>query len=137
MSSVNLAVAVARDDGLITPVIAHAERYSLAGLAAESGELIQRARDNRLQPADLQNGTFTISNLGVIRQVDQFTAVINPPQVAILAVGTVRPRPVVIDGGLHIRTTVHLTLSGDHRVVDGMHLGRFMAVFQEELDRFS
>jgi pyruvate dehydrogenase E2 component (dihydrolipoamide acetyltransferase) len=134
--SVNLAVAVAREDGLITPVIPQAERYSLQGLAAESRALIQRARDNRLQSSDLQGGSFTISNLGVIRQVDHFTAVINPPQVAILAVGTVKPRPVVVDGGLYIRQTVHMTLSGDHRVVDGMHLGRFMATFQEELDRF-
>lgn len=136
-SSVDLAIAVARDDGLITPVIAGAERYSLHGLAAESRALIQRARDNRLQPADLQGGTFTISNLGVIRQVDYFTAVINPPQVAILAVGTVKPRPVVINGGLHIRHTVFLTLSGDHRVVDGMVLARFMAAFQAELDKLS
>ena len=135
-NSVNLAVAVALDDGLITPVIARAERYSLTGLATISRELIQRARNNRLQAGDLQNGTFTISNLGVIQQVDQFTAVINPPQVAILAVGTVKPRPAVIGGGLHVRPTVHLTLSGDHRVVDGMHLGRFMAAFQDELKRF-
>jgi pyruvate dehydrogenase E2 component (dihydrolipoamide acetyltransferase) len=90
-----------------------------------------------LQPQELQGGTFTISNLGIIRQVDQFTAIINPPQVAILAVGAVKPRPVVIDGGLHIRHTVHFSLSGDHRVVDGLDLGQFMAVFQEELDYFS
>ena len=133
--SVNLAIAVAREDGLITPVLAGAERYSLSGLASESRALIQRARDNRLQAADLQSGTFTISNLGVVPQVEHFTAVINPPQVAILAVGSVKPRPVVIGGGLHIRHTVHLTLSGDHRVVDGMHLAQFMAAFQDALDR--
>ncbi|MCX6046634.1 MAG: 2-oxo acid dehydrogenase subunit E2 [Chloroflexi bacterium] len=135
--SVNLAVAVALEDGLLTPVLAGAERFSLEGLAQETRGLIQRTRANKLQPNDLQGGTFTISNLGVIRQVDQFTAVINPPQVAILAVGTVKQRPVVIDGGLHIHQTVHLTLSGDHRVVDGMHLGQFMAAFQAELDYFS
>lgn len=135
--SVNLAVAVALEEGLITPVLAGAERFSLQGLAQESRKLIERARANKLQPNDLQGGTFTISNLGIIRQVDQFTAVINPPQVAILAVGTVKQRPVVIDGGLHIRQTVHLTLSGDHRVVDGMHLAQFMAAFQAELDHFS
>ncbi len=135
--AINLALAVAREDGLITPVIHGAERFSLTGLAQESQSLIQRARDNRLQPNDLQGGTFTISNLGVMKQVDQFTAIINPPQVAILAVGAVKPRPVVIDGGLHIRHTVHLSLSGDHRVVDGLDLGQFMAVFQEELDYFS
>jgi pyruvate dehydrogenase E2 component (dihydrolipoamide acetyltransferase) len=133
---VNLAIAVAREEGLITPVLHAAERFSLTGLAQESRKLIEKARSNRLQPDDLQGGTFTISNLGVIRQVDQFVAIINPPQVAILAVGTAKQRPVVIDGGLHIRHTVHLTLSGDHRVVDGMHLGQFMSAFQSELDNF-
>jgi len=136
-SAVNLAVAVARDEGLITPVLHGAERFSLQGLAQESKALIQRARANRLQPDDLQGGTFTLSNLGIVRQVDQFVAIISPPQVAILAVGAVKPRPVVIDGGLHIRHTVHLTLSGDHRAIDGAHLGRFMAAFQTELDNFS
>jgi pyruvate dehydrogenase E2 component (dihydrolipoamide acetyltransferase) len=135
--AVNLAVAVAREEGLMTPVLHGAERFSLTGLAQESRKLIERARANKLQLDDLQGGTFTISNLGVIRQVDQFVAILNPPQVAILAVGTVKQRPVVLDGGLHIRHTVHLTLSGDHRAVDGMHLGQFMAAFQVELDNFS
>jgi pyruvate dehydrogenase E2 component (dihydrolipoamide acetyltransferase) len=135
--AVDLAIAVALDDGLITPTLPNAQNYSLQGLAQTSRALVERARNNRLQPADLQAGTFTISNLGVVKQVDQFTAVINPPQVGILAVGTVKPRPVVINGGLHVRNTVHLTLSGDHRVVDGMTLGKFMAVFQTELDRFN
>lgn len=134
---VNLAIAVAREDGLITPVLRKADRYSLSGLAAEARELIERTRENRLTVKELSGGTFTISNLGVIRQVDRFTAVINPPQVAILAVGTVKPRPIVHDNGLFIRHTVHLTLSGDHRAVDGMHLGQFMAAFQEKLDQFN
>jgi pyruvate dehydrogenase E2 component (dihydrolipoamide acetyltransferase) len=134
--TVNLAIAVAREEGLITPVLPGAERFSLTGLAQESRKLVERARANRLQPDDLQDGTFTISNLGVVRQVDQFVAIINPPQVAILAVGAAKQRPVVIDGGLHIRHTVHLTLSGDHRVVDGMHLAQFMRAFQTELDHF-
>jgi len=134
---VNLAIAVAREDGLITPVIHKADRLSLTGLAAESREIIERTRINRLLAGDLLDATFTISNLGVIRQVDHFTAVINPPQVAILSVGTVKQRPIVLDGGLFIHHTVHLTLSGDHRAVDGMHLGQFMATFQEKLDRFN
>jgi len=136
-SAINLAIAVAREEGLITPVLHGAQRFSLQGMAEEGKALIQRARANRLQPDDLQGGTFTISNLGIVRQVDQFVAIINPPQVAILAVGAVKQRPVVLDGGLHIRHTVHLTLSGDHRAVDGAHLGRFMAAFQTELDNFS
>ncbi len=135
--AVNLAIAVAREDGLITPVLRKADRYSLPGLAAEARELIQRTRNNRLSVDELSGGTFTVSNLGVIKQVDRFTAVINPPQVAILAVGTVKQRPIIIDGGLHIHHTVHLTLSGDHRAVDGMHLGQFMAAIQEELNLFS
>jgi pyruvate dehydrogenase E2 component (dihydrolipoamide acetyltransferase) len=135
--AVNLAIAVAREDGLITPVIHKADRFSLTGLAAESREIIERTRINRLLADDLLGGTFTISNLGVIKQVDHFTAVINPPQVAILAVGTVKRRPIVLDDGLFIHHTVYLTLSGDHRVVDGMHLGQFMATFQEKLDRFN
>jgi pyruvate dehydrogenase E2 component (dihydrolipoamide acetyltransferase) len=134
---VNLGIAVALEDGLMTPVLHHAERYSLQGLADESRALIQRTRDKRVKVDDLQGGTFTISNLGVIKQVERFTAVINPPQVAILAVGTAKQRPVVINGGLHIHHTVYLTLSGDHRAVDGMHLGRYMAAFQEALDKFA
>lgn len=135
--AVNLAIAVARTDGLVTPVLHGADRFSLTGLAQEGRKLLARTRENRLQPEDLQGGTFTISNLGVVRQVDQFVAILNPPQVAILAVGTVKPRPIVIDGGLHVRHTVHLTLSGDHRAVDGMDLAQFMAAFQSELDNFS
>ena len=134
---INLGIAVALEDGLITPVLHHAERYSLQGIAAEGRALIQRTREKHLKTDDLQGGTFTISNLGVVKQVERFTAVINPPQVVILAVGTVKQRPVVINGGLHIHHTVYLTLSGDHRVVDGMHLARYMAAFQEELDKFT
>jgi pyruvate dehydrogenase E2 component (dihydrolipoamide acetyltransferase) len=135
--SINLAIAIARDEGLLTPVLHGAERFSLEGMAQETHTLVERARANKLHPDDLQAGTFTLSNLGVVRQVDQFTAILNPPQVAILAVGAVKPRPVVIDGGLHIRPTVHLTLSGDHRAVDGIHLARFLAEWQNELENFA
>lgn len=134
---VHLAIAVAVEGGLITPVVRDAQQYSPAGLAAQSRTLIQRARDNRLLAGDLGGGSFTISNLGMVSQVDQFTAVINPPQVAILAVGSVKPRVVVKDGGLFLHHTVHCTLSGDHRVVDGMDLARFMAAFQTEIERFA
>jgi len=134
---VHLGIAIALEDGLLTPVLPHAERLSLLGIADESRALIERARSKHLRADDLQGATFTISNLGVIKQVERFTAVINPPQVAILAVGTVKPRALVVDGGLHIRNTVYLTLSGDHRAVDGMHLARFMATFQDQLDTMS
>ena len=132
--SINLSVAVAIDEGLITPTIQDAQDYSLEGLAKQSRTLIQKARDNRLSPNDLQTGTFTISNLGIIKQVDHFTAVINPPQVAIVAVGTIKKRPVVINDGLHLHHTVWLTVSGDHRFVDGIALGKFLQTFQSQLD---
>lgn len=132
---VNLAIAVALPNGLITPVLRNADMFSLTGMADASRDLIRRARDGRLKPEEIQGGTFTISNLGVVPQVEQFTAVINPPQVGILAAGTVKPRPVVVDGGLFVRRTVKLTVTGDHRVVDGMHLGQFLASFADELAR--
>jgi pyruvate dehydrogenase E2 component (dihydrolipoamide acetyltransferase) len=133
---VNLAVAVALDAGLMTPVIHRADRYALDGLAEVSRDLVKRTRAGKLLPEEMRGGTFTSSNLGVIPQVEHFTAIINPPQVGILAVGTVKQRPVVMNGGFHARDTVHITLSGDHRVVDGMHLGRFMAAFGAALDQF-
>lgn len=132
--NINLSMAVALEDGLITPTIQNAQDYSLQGLANQSRSLIQKARENRLAATDLQGGTFTVSNLGVIKQVDHFTAVINPPQVAIVAVGTIKKRPVVINDGLHLHHTFWLTVSGDHRFVDGMALGKFLQIFQSQLD---
>lgn len=134
---VHLGIAVALGDGLITPVLRHAEHYSLEGIADAGRALVGRAREGRLKADELGGASFTISNLGMIEQVERFTAVINPPQVAILAVGAVKQRPVVIDGGLHIRRTMYATISGDHRVVDGMHLARYLAAFGEELGRFN
>jgi pyruvate dehydrogenase E2 component (dihydrolipoamide acetyltransferase) len=134
---VNLAVAVALPDGLITPVLNHADDFSLSGLANRARELIGRARDGHLRAEELSGGTFTVSNLGMVQQVERFTAIINPPQVAILAIGAVKERPLVINGGLHIRTTAYLTLSADHRVVDGMVLARFLEVFDRHLQAFS
>jgi len=134
---INLAIAVALESGLMSPVMHKADQYSLIGIAQHSRDLVNRTRAGKLQPEEMRDGTFTISNLGIIPQVEHFTAIINPPQVAILAVGTVKERPVVINGGFHARHTVHMTLSGDHRVVDGMHLGRFMAAYQAALDDFT
>jgi pyruvate dehydrogenase E2 component (dihydrolipoamide acetyltransferase) len=133
---VHLAIAVAMPDGLITPVLHNADDYSLTGLAARSRELISRARDGKLKNAELGGGTFTVSNLGIVQQVDRFTAIINPPQVAILAVGAAKDRPFVINGGLHVRTTAHLTLSADHRVVDGMLTAQFLEQFDQRLQAF-
>jgi pyruvate dehydrogenase E2 component (dihydrolipoamide acetyltransferase) len=134
---VNLAVAVAVPDGLITPVLQRADDFSLSGLANRARELIGRARDGHLRAEELTGGTFTVSNLGIVSQVEQFTAIINPPQVAILAVGAVKERPVVINGGLHIRTTAHLTVSADHRAVDGVVLARLLQAFDNHLQAFT
>lgn len=126
---INLAMAVALPNGLLSPVLQRADDYSLSGLAERTRDLIARARENRLRPDELQGGTFTVSNLGIVQQIEQFTAIISPPQVAILAVGAAKPRPFVIDGGLHVRTTVHLTLSVDHRIADGLTAARFLEAF--------
>jgi pyruvate dehydrogenase E2 component (dihydrolipoamide acetyltransferase) len=133
---VNLGMAVALSNGLISPVLPRADDYSLSGLAERSRELTARARTGKLKPDDLTAGTFTVSNLGIVRQVDDFTAIINPPQVGILAVVAAKPRPVVVNGGLHIRTTARLTLSADHRVVDGLVAARFLEAFDDEIRQF-
>ena len=133
---VNLAVAVAVKDGLLTPILRRADDYSLSGLASHSRDLIERTRWGKLKPDEMSGGTFTVSNLGIVKQIDRFTAIINPPQVAILAVGAAKPRPVVLNGGLHIRTTAHLTLSADHRIIDGMVAARFLEAFDAELHQF-
>jgi pyruvate dehydrogenase E2 component (dihydrolipoamide acetyltransferase) len=134
---VNLSVAVALPDGLISPVLHHADDFSLTGLADRVNGMVARAREGRLKPEELSGGTFTVSNLGVIKQVDRFTAIIQPPQVGILAVGAAKDRPYVIDGGLHIRKTAHLTLSVDHRIVDGYTAGKFLEAFDAHLGQFS
>ncbi len=136
-SHVHLAVAVALPTGLITPVLRRADDYSLAGLAERARDLIARTRENKLRPDELSGGTFTVSNLGIIRQIDHFTAIINPPQVGILAVGAAKERPVVLNGGLHIRTTAHVTLSADHRVIDGLIAARFLEAFDQRLQNFA
>lgn len=135
--NVNLAIAVALPSGLITPVLHRADDYSLSGLADRARDLINRARDGKLKPQELGGGTFTVSNLGTVKQVDRFTAILNPPQIGILAIGAAKERPFVIDGGLHVRTTVHLTLSVDHRAVDGMQAALFLEQFDGQLQAFA
>lgn len=130
---VHLAMAVALPEGLMSPVLKNADDYSLSGLAQRSRDIIKRTRGGKLRMDELNGGTFTVSNLGIVKQIDRFTAIINPPQVAILAIGAAKPRPVVMNGGLHIRTTAHLTLSADHRIVDGLLAARFLEAFDNEL----
>lgn len=122
----DIAVAVALDDGLITPVVRAANRKSLTEIATETADLGRRARERRLREAEIEGGTFTISNLGMF-EVTQFDAVINPPSSAILAVGRATPRPVVDAGGAIVAATVAtMTLSSDHRVIDGAVAARFL-----------
>ena len=122
----DVAVAVATDSGLITPVIRAADGKPVERLAAESRDLAARARAGKLTREEITGGTFTVSNLGMYG-IKSFDAIINPPQVAILAVGAAEPRPVVRDGALAVGTRMTVTLSGDHRVVDGAAAAAFLA----------
>ncbi|WP_371648858.1 dihydrolipoamide acetyltransferase family protein [Streptomyces mirabilis] len=123
---IHIGIAVALDDGLTVPVVHDADRKTLTQVAREAHALADNARAGRLALEDLSGGTFTISNLGTYG-VDHFTAVINPPQAAILAVGAAQTQPVIRDGELAVGTTMALTLSIDHRVLDGATAAAFLA----------
>jgi pyruvate dehydrogenase E2 component (dihydrolipoamide acetyltransferase) len=123
---VDISVAVAIPDGLVTPVVRHSDQKSVAAIAREVRELASRARSKKLKPEEMADGTFSISNLGMFG-IDQFAAVINPPEGAILAVGQVRDVPVVADGAVVAGRRLALTLSCDHRVVDGAIGAAFLA----------
>ncbi|HJZ77689.1 MAG TPA: dihydrolipoamide acetyltransferase family protein [Vicinamibacterales bacterium] len=125
-AEVNVAIAIAVEDAVVTGVVHRADRLSLADVAVRRRELSDRARAGRLQPADIAGATFTISNLGMF-QVDAFTAIIVPPQAAILAVGTIADRVVAVNGQPAVRPTMTLTLSCDHRVVDGARAAAFLS----------
>ena len=127
--TVDISVAVAIDGGLITPIIRGAEGKGLKAISSEMKDLAERARIGKLAPEEYQGGTFSISNLGMFG-IKEFSAVINPPQGAILAVGAGEPRPVVVDGALAVGTVMTCTLSVDHRVVDGAVGAAFMQVFK-------
>ena len=122
---INISLAMAVNEGVVAAVIPHADRTSLGAIAVQRRELGERARANKLRPADLAGGTFTISNLGMF-DVDAFTAIITPPQAAILAVGRIEDRVVAVEGQPAVRPMVTLTLSSDHRVIDGARAAEFM-----------
>jgi pyruvate dehydrogenase E2 component (dihydrolipoamide acetyltransferase) len=124
-SGVHVAIAIATDDAVVAGVIHHADRLSMAEIGVRRKELIDRARAGRLQPADISGATFTISNLGMYH-VDAFTAIIVPPQAGILAVGAIADRVVAVDGQPAVRAMITLTLSCDHRVVDGARGAAFL-----------
>jgi pyruvate dehydrogenase E2 component (dihydrolipoamide acetyltransferase) len=121
----NIGIAVAAPQGLIVPVVRGVERLSLAEVAVARGDIVGRARDNKLTAQDLEDGTFTISNLGMFG-IEQFVAVLNPPQAAILAVGATVDTPVARDGAVEIRPLLTLTLTVDHRAVDGAEGADFL-----------
>jgi pyruvate dehydrogenase E2 component (dihydrolipoamide acetyltransferase) len=130
--AVNICVAVAVDEGVVAPVIREADKIELGEIALQRRDLSERARTGKLRPADLADGTFTISNLGMFG-VDAFTAIITPPQAAILAVGSVADRVIPEDGHPVIRPMVTLTLSTDHRVVDGARAAEFLRDLSETI----
>jgi pyruvate dehydrogenase E2 component (dihydrolipoamide acetyltransferase) len=130
---VHVSMAVAIEDGLITPVIRHADLKSLREIAAESHDLAARARERRLTPAEYTGGTFSVSNLGML-DIDEFTAVINPPETGILAVGRIVEKPVAHEGQLAVRRRLRLTLSCDHRVIDGATGAQFLKTLKTMLE---
>jgi len=129
----NIAVAVATDRGLITPVLRAAQSKPVQVLSAELKPLIERARAGRLRSEDVEGGSFTVSNLGMFG-VEQFDAIINPPQGAILAIGAATRQPVERDGGIAFATFAWLSLSCDHRAIDGAVGGRFLSALRELIE---
>jgi pyruvate dehydrogenase E2 component (dihydrolipoamide acetyltransferase) len=132
-TDIDIAVAVATPEGLITPIVRQADRKGLGEISAEVKALAARAKDGGLKPEEYQGGGFTISNLGMYG-VREFAAIINPPQACILAVGAAEPRPIVKDGALAVATVMSVTLSVDHRTVDGATGARFLAAVKGLLE---
>lgn len=130
---IHIGTAVAVDEGLLVPVIRFADQKSLSQISDEAGVLIDKARNKKLQPQEFTGNTFTISNLGMM-DIDEFTAIINPPDSCILAVGKIAPTPVVENNQVVIRQLMKLTLSCDHRVVDGAVGSRFLQTLKAHLE---
>jgi pyruvate dehydrogenase E2 component (dihydrolipoamide acetyltransferase) len=128
----HIAIAVALDDGLVTPVLRNCEQKGIPQINAELKDLVERARNRKLKPDEYQGGTFTISNLGMFG-VEEFSAIVNPPEGAILAVGAIVEKPVVKKGLIVIGRTMKLTLSSDHRIIDGAIAARFMQDLQNTM----
>jgi pyruvate dehydrogenase E2 component (dihydrolipoamide acetyltransferase) len=122
---VHIGVAVALEQGLIVPIVRNADQRGILDIARETQRLAEAAREGKIRPEEFSGGTFTVSNLGMF-DVDSFTAVINPPESAILAVGSVTPTPAVVDGQVVVRNRMKVTLSSDHRAIDGAIAARFL-----------
>jgi pyruvate dehydrogenase E2 component (dihydrolipoamide acetyltransferase) len=131
--AVHIGMAVALPDGLITPVVRNADQKGLGTIATETRDLATRARDRKLGPDEYQGSTFTISNLGMMG-IEQFTAIINPPEAVILAVGSMQQEPVVVDGALSVGWRMKVTLTCDHRVVDGALGAEFLQAVRRYLE---
>jgi pyruvate dehydrogenase E2 component (dihydrolipoamide acetyltransferase) len=129
----DIGVAVAIEDGLITPIIHSADQKSIGQIAREIRELAERARAKKLRPEEYMGATFSVSNLGMFG-IDEFTAVINPPEAAILAVGAIEPKPVVRDNQIVVRKMMRVTMSCDHRVVDGATGAKFLQTLKKMLE---
>ncbi len=131
--TVDIAVAVGIEDGLITPILRHADHKNLGEIGQEMKGLVERARKGKLKEEEYRGGSFTISNLGMFG-VTEFGAIINPPQAAILAVGGIEDRPLVKEGQVVAGKTLTLTLSVDHRVLDGVAAAKFLKTLQQLLE---
>ncbi len=132
-NEVHLSVAVAVEDGLITPVVRNAHQKTLRQIAAEVRDLAARAREKRLRPEEYTGGTFTVSNLGMF-DIDQFTGVINPPEAGLLAVGSIVEKPVAEEGQVVVRKRMRVTMSCDHRVIDGATGAQFLQTVRRMLE---
>jgi pyruvate dehydrogenase E2 component (dihydrolipoamide acetyltransferase) len=132
-SRVNVGVAVAAEETLVVPTVFDADQKSLGEIARETRAMAERVRDGSITPPELGGGTFTVSNLGMFG-VTAFTAIINPPQAAILSVGSLSPRAVVRDGEVQARNTMTVTLACDHRILYGADAARFLARIRELLE---
>jgi len=132
-SDVDVSVAVATDNGLITPVVRGINHMNLSQLNAATADLIDRARIGRLKQNEIEGGTFSVTNLGMYG-TDEFSAILNPPQSAILAVGAAKQKPVVIDGEIKVRSVINFTLSVDHRAIDGALAAEWLAAFVKRFE---
>ena len=132
-NEVHVGMAVAVEDGLITPVIRNADLKSMLAIGQEGKVLAGKARERKLQPNEYTGATFSVSNLGMF-DIDQFTAVINPPEAGILAVGSIVSKPVAEDGEIEIRRRLRLTMSCDHRVIDGATGAAFLKTLKQMLE---
>lgn len=130
---VHLGMAVATDDGLIVPVIFDADQKRMSEISREAKDLARRARERKLKPEEYTGSTFSVSNLGMFG-IDQFTAIINPPEVGILAIGAIEEKPVVVDGEIQVRRRLRVTMSCDHRVIDGAVGAKFLQTLRRMVE---